>query len=143
MSVPGALAGGTAWFLYETTTAALPQWSWRRELATVLEEVPAPTWSVDDVVLVAGELVANAVEHGGGAHRLRVTGTPRGVLVEVRDPAEQGPRPQPVSLESERGRGLSIVGALSDEWGWRPEPPDGKAVWARIGQVEDERGDAA
>jgi hypothetical protein len=36
---------------------------------------------------------------------------------------------QPDELE-ESGRGLQVVAALSDAWGWMPRPGRGKVVWA-------------
>lgn len=132
MSAPGPLDGGTAWFTFDTATSDAPHWSWRRELVDLLLEVPSPSWSADDVVVVAGELVANAIEHAGGARRLHVFGTARGVLVEVADDAVREPAPRPSDPAHERGRGFTIVGALSDRWGWRPDGR-GKCVWAALG----------
>jgi anti-sigma regulatory factor (Ser/Thr protein kinase) len=134
VTVPEPLGGGTAWFTFDTATSAAPHWSWRRELVELLHEVPAAAWSADDVVVVAGELVANAIEHGGGARRLHVFGTPRGVLVEVTDDADHEPAPRGgTDLGDDRGRGFLIVGALADRWGWRRDPKGGKCVWASIG----------
>ena len=39
--------------------------------------------------------------------------------------------PTGTSLD-EHGRGLRIVDALSEEWGWAPTLPVGKTVWARL-----------
>ncbi|MEG8281269.1 ATP-binding protein [Streptomyces sp. AHA2] len=97
----------------------------------------------DDAVQIASELVANAVRHGrpdaevadgpNGAVWLALALRPRTLLCVVRDPNTLCPRltaPQPMAEEH---RGLPIVRALSDTWGFTmtPEAP-GKAVWARM-----------
>jgi anti-sigma regulatory factor (Ser/Thr protein kinase) len=97
----------------------------------------------DDAVQIASELVANAVRHGrpdteaaDGPHEavwLALALRPRTLLCVVRDPSQLRPRltsPQPMA---EGHRGLPIVHALSNTWGFTltPETP-GKAVWARM-----------
>ena len=65
---------------------------------------------------VLGNLLANAVEHGSGAVRLR--GRRRGpkVLIEVLD---DGPRKVPVAVHPDRGRGLGIAARAAEEAGGR------------------------
>ena len=46
------------------------------------------------------------------------------------DPSDVAPvLKKPCSIE-EAGRGLQMVDALSDVWGWSPLAGRGKAVWA-------------
>ncbi|MFB9365253.1 ATP-binding protein [Kitasatospora sp. NPDC001664] len=84
-----------------------------------------------DVALVASELVANAVLHGGGPHRLVLTELdradpgPAAVRVEVTDGSPHTPAQRP------GGHGLLVVRHLSRAWGHRPTPP-GKTVWADV-----------
>ncbi len=106
--------------------------AWRSTLRTTLDGTVAPD-TVEDVIIVAGELVANALEHGLPPAALEVLAEPAGsVLVSVLDHGSVVPlSPMPVSLEAVRGRGLLIVDSLTTEWGVL-ESERGKAVWARV-----------
>lgn len=95
----------------------------------------------EDAVQVASELVANAVRHGcrtppPGASDpvvwLALTRRPHTLLCVVYDPSDQRPRLMPPAPLAEHHRGLPIVNALSDDWGWKPTGASGKAVWARL-----------
>ncbi|WP_164519746.1 SpoIIE family protein phosphatase [Nocardioides ferulae] len=88
----------------------------------------------DDVDLVVSELATNALTHGGGsaALELRPDG-PDGVLVAVVDEESRDPSPREASGADESGRGLTVVGALSVEWGVVPVGL-GKRVWATLRQ---------
>jgi DNA-binding NarL/FixJ family response regulator len=108
-------------------------------VATTREHVRRQTasWCVpqltDDAVVIASELVANAIEHGRTGFDLRLALRDRGVLrIEVSDRGDGSPEPQLPSTESERGRGLLIVSALAASWGIQPSRGDGKVVWAEI-----------
>lgn len=106
---------------------------------------------VQDLHLIAGELVANAVEATpDGEIRVRFTREPNAVLLGVWDSSNQMPVPKPVvelslldiepdphALEPHHddgtgGWGLPIVQALSSEYGVTPTPPKGKWVWSRV-----------
>ncbi|WP_030690305.1 ATP-binding protein [Streptomyces globisporus] len=115
----------------------------RRLVAVRLDEwgVPYGTEAHETVVLVAAELAANAVRHGHVPGRdfqllLRVTDEARPVArIEVSDtraervPPRPGRLPEPELLEG--GRGLLLVEALADRWGWCPRlRAPGKTVWA-------------
>ncbi|MET1038980.1 MAG: SpoIIE family protein phosphatase [Aeromicrobium sp.] len=91
-------------------------------------EVPEPV--IRDLALITSELVTNAVVHGGSSVGLRLERTGSRVVVLVRDDdARLLPKPNDPGAESEHGRGLHIVDALSDEWGMRPLVR-GKCVWS-------------
>ena len=88
----------------------------------------------DVLTLIVAELSANAVRHGrvpGRDFRLRLSaeGAP---LVEVTDSrGESIPALAEPSNDLDGRRGLLLVAALTDRWGWYPyidEP--GKTVWA-------------
>ncbi|MEU1488393.1 ATP-binding protein [Streptomyces sp. NPDC005752] len=98
----------------------------------------------DDVALVAGELMSNAVCHGlnpGELHagrsaaRLGLARQDGTLVCAVNDPSPEMPVLRQADESLERGRGLRIIDALSSSWGWsqpsRPGRP-GKTVWARI-----------
>ncbi|MDG9709479.1 ATP-binding protein [Streptomyces sp. DH10] len=97
----------------------------------------------DDAVQIASELVANAVRHGRpdtatpeGRQAevwLALALRPRTLLCVVRDPSQLRPRLTPPHLMAERNRGLPIVNALSNTWGWTTDAQTpGKSVWARV-----------
>lgn len=91
----------------------------------------APGWDVDDVVMVVNELLTNALEHARSDAVLRMTLVRDTLEVTVRDCSTDPPRPQPFSPSTSRGRGLQMIDALFDQWGWVPHD-DGKVVWARV-----------
>jgi anti-sigma regulatory factor (Ser/Thr protein kinase) len=88
-----------------------------------------------DAEAVTSELVTNAIEHAGAATfglevvRLAESGM---VAVIVSDCSPHPPVRHDPAEDTEHGRGLNIVEALSVEWGWRPKAP-GKAVHAILG----------
>jgi anti-sigma regulatory factor (Ser/Thr protein kinase) len=90
----------------------------------------------DDAEAIVGEFVANAVSHATrpsrsgqplGLRLLRRTGE---VMCAVLDPSDSAPVLRVPDRTEERGRGLQMVDALSDVWGWSPVTGRGKAVWA-------------
>ena len=98
----------------------------------------------EDAETIVGEFVANAVTHaatapgvvpsprkqladGLGLRLLRRNGE---VICAVLDPSDKAPVLKAPTLGEEAGRGLQMVDALSDVWGWSPVAGRGKAVWA-------------
>jgi anti-sigma regulatory factor (Ser/Thr protein kinase) len=90
----------------------------------------------DDAEAIVGEFVANAVSHATraagsgqpvGLRLLRRTGE---VMCAVLDPSDSAPVLWVPDRTEETGRGLQMVDALSDVWGWSPVTGRGKAVWA-------------
>jgi len=58
---------------------------------------------------------------------------PRTLPCVVRDPSRRRPLLAPPPPLAERHRGLPIVDALSNTWGWTTNPQArGKTVWARV-----------
>ena len=103
--------------------------------ARVLVQSTCEDWAVDDDVcddatLVASELVANVIDHARTQCRVTVSVQDTGLRVDVRDffPGPP-PRPRPIDVHAQRGRGLQVVDALSAVWGVT-EFDDGKSVWA-------------
>jgi anti-sigma regulatory factor (Ser/Thr protein kinase) len=94
-----------------------------------------------EVLIVASELVTNAVLHARTTLELSYAAEDSNVEVGVRDldvrpwrPAVSVPARVPARSSwpslSLGGRGLAIVAAMADEWGVT-ETQDGKQVWAR------------
>ncbi|MFF4898526.1 ATP-binding protein [Streptomyces sp. NPDC001068] len=82
------------------------------------------THLLDVAELLATEPVSNAVRHTRGPAALRVRWPPPGTLRIGAWDADPGPPepPQPLEgfAETEDGRGLALVRARSDLWGWQP-----------------------
>lgn len=57
---------------------------------------------------------------------------PRWLLAAVTDASEQGPTVREPDYFAESGRGLHLIEALSDQWGWTPLATGGKVVWATL-----------
>ncbi|MFJ7768520.1 ATP-binding protein [Streptomyces sp. NPDC097107] len=101
-------------------------------------------WSLDghadDAVLVITELVSNAVRHAVPSAaaapevRLGLVLDSDHLTLTVSDPGDNAPvfTPSGISALQEHGRGLCIVDALAEEWGWTPRPPAGKTVWVKL-----------
>ncbi|MGW7420537.1 ATP-binding protein [Streptomyces sp. NPDC054813] len=94
---------------------------------------------LDVAELLATELVSNAVRHTKGPAALRVRWSPPGTLRIGAWDADPEPPEPPVPLEglgeAEEGRGLALVRACSDLWGWQPLSRygnRGKYVWCEL-----------
>ncbi|MFF4436903.1 ATP-binding protein [Streptomyces sp. NPDC001621] len=94
---------------------------------------------VDTAELLATELVSNAVRHTKGPAALRVRRTAQGVVWIGAWDTDPGPPPAPRPLgqivEREDGRGLGLVRACADYWGWQPSArfgDRGKYVWCEL-----------
>lgn len=95
---------------------------------------------VDDAALVVSELVTNAFKHGGGGVELSLTWGTGSVLIRVRDSAvERTPIVNGEDGEAESGRGLMMVVALANDYGFCVGR-DHKTVWARLASDESRGG---
>lgn len=117
----------------------------RRELAADLANNGVTPDCVDDVTLVASELVGNAVRHAGagpdGDLGIAWTICPTNVLVSVADADSGELQLRRASDQDPAGRGLAIVDTLATNWGVEQLNP-GKRVWARV-PIETSVGQAA
>jgi anti-sigma regulatory factor (Ser/Thr protein kinase) len=91
-----------------------------------------------DIAIVVSELLTNALRHarpGSGdgrplrSIRLGLLQLDPGVLCAVADPSTAAPVLRPPGSLGETGRGLHLVCALSDRWGYTSSGT-GKVVWA-------------
>ena len=106
---------------------------------------------IGDAQLIATELIANAVH--AGCQRLRLslsyhsnadpgTGPRTGhgqvpglgeLVIDVYDDAPGHPTQRQVGPQDTHGRGLSLIAALTRDWGVEhPSPEPGKHVWAAL-----------
>jgi hypothetical protein len=106
--------------------------------------------AAEAAMLVASELVTNVVRKAIGPDGRAVLldgGQPpefwfsmfsdrAQLLLRVWDPFPEAPAPKVALFDDESGRGLTIVGALTNgQWGYEPvqkNPPGGKIVWALL-----------
>lgn len=102
----------------------------RRFVSHVLHDAPAG--DVDKLLLIVSELATNAVQHAATPFVVEVARGPTRLCVSVRDRSKEGLGTDAAPMDSETGRGLSVVDALSDEWGVR-WTAQGKVVWAALG----------
>jgi anti-sigma regulatory factor (Ser/Thr protein kinase) len=96
------------------------------------------THLTDSAQLITSELLANASLHGRQldrpAIRLTLLSDRQQLLILVRDDDPGVPAPRHAGDDDESGRGLMLVQAISDQWGWCPlaDGTAGKLVWAVI-----------
>ena len=109
----------------------------RTSVAELLRAWEAGSDETDIACLLTSEVVSNAVIHAGGEIGLRLTLAPPVLVVEVSDSSPALPHRLPLSPESERGRGLFVVEALSRRWGAHRRP-GGKVVWFEVLVSADE-----
>lgn len=86
----------------------------------------------DIAVLLASELVTNAVLHGEAPISLQVSCTKELLRVEVTDSSSTKPAPRQAGPGAVSGRGLDLVDALSSAWGVDQHADNGKAVWFEL-----------
>jgi two-component sensor histidine kinase len=107
----------------------------RRELTLDLDVSGVASDIVDQVILVASELVTNAIRHCGPDVRdtLDVSWaiSPDSITITVADPSDELPRMRRAAPDAPNGRGLAIVTALAEDWG-AERTATGKRVWARL-----------
>jgi anti-sigma regulatory factor (Ser/Thr protein kinase) len=85
----------------------------------------------EPVLLCTDELVTNAIVHVASEIEVVVRRAADVIRVEVHDRSVRPPLRRMVGPDSESGRGLALVEALSSRWGVLPEPL-GKAVWFEV-----------
>jgi anti-sigma regulatory factor (Ser/Thr protein kinase) len=93
----------------------------------------------DDIAVVVSELLTNALRHATSRPadiescwpiQLGLVEFGSCVLSAVADPSDKPPLPQDPGELAETGRGLHVIEALSDAWGYTTPSDLGKVVWA-------------
>jgi anti-sigma regulatory factor (Ser/Thr protein kinase) len=109
----------------------------RRTVAAHADRTRLPRGRVPDLVLIASELAANAIRHGGGKGRLRLWQTTDALVCQVTD---HGPGlPEPHALPAQRpeptvagGRGLWLVLTYADAIAIRSGNGNGTSITATL-----------
>jgi anti-sigma regulatory factor (Ser/Thr protein kinase) len=102
----------------------------RRFVAKALKSVDPQVRDVG--VLLASELVTNALLYAQGRITVRVTPVDHAWRVAVHDGSPADVRPRHVGLEATSGRGLALVEQLSTSWGVEHPDGSGKEVWFEV-----------
>jgi anti-sigma regulatory factor (Ser/Thr protein kinase) len=93
---------------------------------------PALTGVLDDAALITSELVSNALVHGDGEVRLRLSWSGEALTIEVDDKDPTLPQWRRSAPDEVSGRGLYLVDALAQAWGCTLLGGSGKVVWGRL-----------
>jgi anti-sigma regulatory factor (Ser/Thr protein kinase) len=106
----------------------------------VRQQLADSVCDVDTVVLLASEVVTNAVLHARSALVVSLQDLGDSVRVEVADASPMPPRLHRFHVESATGRGLRLLDQLSIAWGVKAarfDDDDGKVVWFEVGPASE------
>lgn len=119
---------------HEPTSAAIV----RRKIAAELGERGFDNECIEDVALVASELVGNAVKHVDPTTQaddadldISWSISDTHVVLSVVDVGDDEPQTRTAGPHETSGRGMAIIEALSAAWGV-DRLPGGKRVWVRL-----------
>ena len=101
----------------------------RRFVVSAVGDVPCRP----ELEVLTSEIVANAVTHARTEVTVEVQSRHGRARVAVHDGSAALPRLQVPGFDLRTGRGLAIVDALADDWGYWPVAGDGKVVWFELG----------
>jgi anti-sigma regulatory factor (Ser/Thr protein kinase) len=90
---------------------------------------------IDEAQLVTSELLTNAVKASAELTTIQIRLVILGgtsLIIEVQDSNPEPPILKDVASDDEGGRGLMIVDALSERWGYYHPTHRSKAVWAEL-----------
>ena len=103
-----------------------------QEVCNYWEAALPDTTVVDRAMLLANELVTNAVVHARTDLRLRLELRGDWLHIAVRDGRPRLLRVVASDRHAPGGRGLWLVEQLARAWGVRPHPDGGKVVWCTL-----------
>jgi anti-sigma regulatory factor (Ser/Thr protein kinase) len=103
----------------------------RRFVAAALRRWGCPDDFIELVLLLTSELVTNAYRHAGTETRVSVRLDDDCARVEVHDVGRGEPELRPLDTDRTDGRGLQIVDALADRWGYHSTAA-GTDVWFEL-----------
>lgn len=102
-----------------------------------LESGGHEAWVMGDVMLVASELITNAVVHSGCTPDDMVSVEfelrPDAIVCAVSDPGRSGKEAEPAPVDGFHGGfGLRVVDELASRWGHERQPGGRYRVWAEL-----------
>jgi anti-sigma regulatory factor (Ser/Thr protein kinase)/anti-anti-sigma regulatory factor len=115
--------------LAPTPTASAAARTFVRETCRYWQLALPDATVMERAVLLANELVTNAVVHAGTDIRLRLELRGDRLHIAVRDDNPRLLRLVVPDWQAEGGRGLWLVEQLARAWGVNPHPEGGKVVW--------------
>jgi anti-sigma regulatory factor (Ser/Thr protein kinase) len=132
------------------TMPSAPFWA-RRHARDVLGKWRMPAETTETAELLVSELVTNACKFSGppsaivtysglgsaGIIDVTLRYLPGRLVIEVSDSDPSPPVAANPGLDSESGRGLMLVDALTEEWSYFLPPSGGKTVYCVIRVTED------
>jgi anti-sigma regulatory factor (Ser/Thr protein kinase) len=91
----------------------------------------------NDAALIVSELMTNAAEASVGLPdrppiTLRLLASEASLIIEAWDHSPRDLEPCEADADAECGRGLTVVAAVSDCWGWERTGHHRKVVWAEL-----------
>ncbi|MET8956562.1 ATP-binding protein [Streptomyces sp. NPDC004129] len=105
----------------------------RRTVRMALFSWGCPSSAIDDSVLLASELVGNAVRYGPDTWiTVNLLHVGDRLLLEVTDGSSVRPAVQQTDPADEQGRGMYLVQAIASAWGSRREALGGKTTWCTL-----------
>jgi anti-sigma regulatory factor (Ser/Thr protein kinase) len=104
----------------------------RRFTRATLRRWHVPAEAIEAAELLASELTTNSCAPRDGCVSLTLWPAPGRVVIEVADHHPGRPVLTEPAPDAETGRGLLLVQALSERWGYRRLPSGGKVVYAVI-----------
>jgi anti-sigma regulatory factor (Ser/Thr protein kinase) len=123
------------------TLPSAPFWA-RTQAKAALKAKLMPAEIIETTEHLVSELVTNAITISDpgltGIERVAITLRliPGQILIEVFDNNESLPVPAVTDLDSESGRGLILIDALSKDWGFSLHPSGGKTVYCTVAAPE-------
>lgn len=85
-----------------------------------------------DAEVIVSELTSNAIRFSETIVIVEIHLCGSGVLIEVYDSGDDVPVLKEPDFEASTGRGLNIVAALADRWGYEIDRSGIKCVWAAL-----------
>jgi two-component sensor histidine kinase len=103
----------------------------RAQIRSLVSHWGLPEDCSDRLLMIVNELVANAIDHARTNCDITVRHSRSLVRVLVADDSPLPPRVPPHDVHAARGRGLQMVKALANRWGWTTRHR-GKTIWAAV-----------
>jgi anti-sigma regulatory factor (Ser/Thr protein kinase) len=91
----------------------------------------------EDAALIVSELMTNAADASMALPdrppiTLRLLASDKSLVIEAWDHSPRDLEPREAGPDAECGRGLAVVAALSERWGWERTGYHRKVVWAEL-----------